>query len=245
MDNQTIEKYLIAVHRLQDVERQRLTPQDFQRVVQESGLTERELEFVRQECLHLSTQGETYLRAQNYPRAAQLLAQAVALDPYHLPNIFAATQAHLLAYQQTGEEHYATELQQLTARGLEIAPSEIYFTTVETLLQQVPALRRRQRQRLVYAATFSGLFIAALIFLFVQIAEFDFSPIFVLTALFVGLSFLLSSLFWLLSLIAYAQQQQLKNRLARLEYKKKDANAIQFPPLVEKIIDTVRSFFKG
>lgn len=244
MDNQIIEKYLIAVHRLQEVERQRLTPKDFERVVQESGLTERELEFVRQECQHLATQGETYMRAFNYPRAAQLLAQAVALDPYHLPNLLLCTHAHLLAYQQTGDHHYADALLQFTQRGLEIAPSEIYFTTVETLLQQVAPLRRQMRSRIVLASTFSGLFLLSLVFLIAQTLNFDFSPIFVLTAAFTGLSFLLAAFFWLLTLIAYARVQQLRTRLARLEYKKKDPSQPLFPPMVEKIIDSIRSFFK-
>ena len=244
MEDKIIEKYLYAVQKVQEAERMRISQDDFGAIVEATGLTASELKIVQQECERLATQGETYFKSGNYPKAAELLARSMDIDPYNLNNLMLALHANVQAYLQTPDEAYAQRIQDYTQRGLNLDPKQTYFAQVETEFARFKPLNKRRRKSKTWAIVSSIAFVPALAF-FIYVATSDyeyFSDIRVLfaTALItlvgtVGLSFLAWAA-WLYNFVLYTNQRR---KVAQLNYQK----GLTANPIMDKITEIFRRFF--
>lgn len=242
MEDKIIEKYLYAVHKAQESDNKRVSKEEFLQAVESSGLTERDLAAVSSACERLAAQGETYLKSGNHAKAADLLSQAIDIDPYNLNNLLLACHANLQAYLQDPQKLYAERISRYTERGLLLDPKQTYFAQVETELHKLAPAQKRAANVLKWAVFVSFLFIftAATAGYMIAMRSFD-EP---RTALFIfsvlgAMGLLLLSIFvWVIWIWMAWQARLQRNKIILLSYKKSSIEN----PWMDKIYDALRGF---
>lgn len=243
MEDKIIEKYLYAVQKVQEAERMRISQDDFGAIVEATGLTASELKIVQEECERLATQGETYFKSGNYPKAADLLARSMDIDPYNLNNLMLALQANVQAYLQTPAEVYTQRIQEYTQRGLNLDPTQVYFTSVETEFARFKPLNKAVRKAKLWviistiALAPTITYFSYLMFSDEYFADIRLQFLIALIALVgtVGLN-MLAWAAWLYNFVLYTNQRR---KVAQLNYQKgATAN-----PIMDKITEIFKRFF--
>jgi tetratricopeptide (TPR) repeat protein len=246
MEQEIIEKYLYAVHQVQEAERMRISKDNFKAVIEATGLTERELRIVHEECQRLSMQGETYFKSKNYPKAAELLARALDIDPYNLKTLLLAVHANLYAYIDDNKAIYHERISAYTERGLIIDPAQTYFAQVDTEISRLAPTTKAAKKAFVWAIASSFFFVLGLGFFLYQLFQIDFffgfsiSMIFVISLIVLVATAGIFILAWVYWLVQWAQAKQQRTRLLTLDYQQPNTQS----PWMDKIFDALRGFFK-
>jgi tetratricopeptide (TPR) repeat protein len=243
MEDKIIEKYLYAVEKVQEAERMRISQDDFGAIVEATGLTAAELRIVQEECGRMASQGETYYKSGNYPKAAELLARSMDIDPYNLNNLMLALHTNVQAYLQKPEDSYVARIKDYTQRGMNLDPKQVYFAQVETEFARFKPLNKAREKAKVWAIVSTIALVAAIAFIiFVVISEFDNQDmplsfiIALLTVVGTGGLAILAWGSWLYNFICYSNQ---RSRLAQLNYQK----GITANPIMDKITEVFKRFF--
>jgi tetratricopeptide (TPR) repeat protein len=241
MEQEIIEKYLYAVHKVQEAERMRISKDNFKAVIEATGLTEHELSIVHRECALLSTQGETYFKSKNYQKAAELLARALDIDPYNLKNLQLAVHANLFAYVDDYNNIYYERIKSYTQRGLVLDPTQTYFAQVDTAIHQLKPYAQTQRKALLWAIISGIMLVPALAFFLFQLFQLNFiDPLFIVSAITLLGTLGIFMLTWIYWLVQWARAKQHRTRLLSLDYQQPHSQS----PWMDKIFDVFRGFFK-
>jgi tetratricopeptide (TPR) repeat protein len=241
MEQEIIEKYLYAVHKVQEAERMRISKDNFKAVIEATGLTEPELRIVHEECQRLSVQGETYFKSKNYPKASELLARALDIDPYNLKTLLLAVHANLYAYIDDDKAIYYERINAYTQRGLILDPSQTYFAQVDTEIQRLAPTSKSAKRAFVWAIISTIMFVPAIGFFLFQLLQIDFlSLIFIISAITLLGTFGIFMLAWIYWLVQWAKAKQQRGRLLTLDYQQPHSQS----PWMDKIFDVFRGFFK-
>ena len=246
MEQKILEKYLYVVEQIKDAERMRITATDFQKIVQDTGLTERELLIVKEECDKLSKQSETYVNSNNYKKAAELVEKALAIDPYNVRNVYLAIKSNVFLYTKHYKDEYFHRINELTQHGLQLAPTQGYFAQADTLVTDLYPIA--QKERFWFKLWLVGFIALVAIFAygFTRLAQFGFDtlPRETLWEVLIwfglsGVAFLYTAITGVIWLFNFLKTSKIKAELKGLTYQ--DGNSRN---VFDRVLDTVKGLFK-
>lgn len=142
--NETLEKYIHKLYKIQIESEQKLTKETLKTVAQDVGLTERELKELDEEALRHIERANSFMLIENYENAEKEFDEGLALNPLNEEYILKKAGLHLKWYHATSNKKHLKKAEELAKKCLDITPD---YRPAILFIKEINNNEKRKRRK--------------------------------------------------------------------------------------------------